>query len=74
MNTTDNLISRTLYALGNILTVVGCLGLLLALVGVIDAEVLAVGGTSGVRVIGTVAVSGCLLSAIGYGLADYFES
>ena len=50
----------------------GCLGLLLALSGVIDAQVFAVGISSGMRVIGTVAITGCLFSAIGYGLADYF--
>jgi len=73
MNTTARLIHRPLTMLGNALTTIGCLGLLLAVSGAIDAEHFAVGISSGIRVIGTVAVSGCLLSAIGYGLADYFE-
>ncbi|MBC7656270.1 MAG: hypothetical protein H7147_03735 [Frankiaceae bacterium] len=65
-------ISGPLTLLGNTHTAVGCMGLLLALSGVIDAQSFAVGISSGIRVIGTVAITGCLLSAIGYGLADYF--
>ncbi|MBK8119975.1 MAG: hypothetical protein IPK39_12995 [Sulfuritalea sp.] len=73
MNATEKFIHRPLTLLGNTLTIIGCLGLLLAVSGAINAETFAVGISSGIRVIGTVAVSGCLLSAIGYGLADYFE-
>ena len=69
----QKLISSSLAMLGNTLTIVGCLGLLLALIGVIDASLFAVGLSSGIRVIGTVAITGCLLSAIGYGMADYFD-
>ncbi len=69
---TENFISGPLTLLGNTLTIIGCLGLLFALSGVIDAKFFAVGISSGIRVIGTVAITGCLLSAIGYGLADYF--
>lgn len=69
---TQKFISGPLTLLGNTLTVIGCVGLLLALSGVIDAQFFAVGISSGIRVIGTVAITGCLLSAIGYGLADYF--
>ena len=65
-------ISGPLTLLGNTLTAVGCVGLLLALSGVIDASFFAVGLSSGIRVIGTVAIAGCLLSAIGYGLTEYF--
>lgn len=73
MNSTEKYFYRPLTMLGNALTTIGCLGLLLAVSGAINAEYFAVGISSGIRVIGTVAVTGCLLSAIGYGLADYFE-
>ena len=72
VKTTQKLIRSPLTLLGNTLTIVGCLGLLLALSGVIDASLFAIGLSSGIRVIGTVAITGCLLSAIGYGLAEYF--
>jgi hypothetical protein len=58
---------------GNSLTAIGCLGLVLTLSGLIQAEFFAIGISSGVRVIGSVAVTGCLLSAIGYGVIEDFE-
>lgn len=58
---------------GNSLTVIGCSGLVLAVIGVIEADFFAVGISSSIRVIGSVAISGCLLSAIGYGAMEYIE-
>ena len=65
--------SGLLILVGNSLTTIGCVGLLLTLSGLIQAEFFAIGISSGVRVIGSVAVSGCLLSAIGYGIVEDFE-
>jgi hydroxyethylthiazole kinase-like sugar kinase family protein len=58
---------------GNILTVAGCLVLICGSIGLIPMESFALGLSSGVRMIATVAITGCLLSAIGYGLQDYFD-
>jgi hypothetical protein len=66
-------ISRPLILVGNTLTFIGCVGLLLGGGGLIDAEMFAIGISSGDRVIASVAIVGCLLSAIGYGAVDYFE-
>ncbi len=65
------LIQRTLVFVGNTLTFIGCLGLALGAVGVIDSGHFAIGISSGIRVIGSVAIAGCLLSAIGYGIQDF---
>ena len=62
-----------LIVVGNVLTVIGCSGLLLAATGLIPVQSFAVGISSGVRVIGSLAIAGCLLSAIGYGAEEYFE-
>ena len=67
------LFHRLLIAVGNVLTLVGCAGLILAVSGLINAEFFAIGISSGVRVIGSVAITGCLLSAIGYGIVDHLE-
>ena len=64
---------RFLITVGNLLTLIGCSGLLLAVSGLINAEVFAIGISSGVRVIGSVAITGCLMSAIGYGIVDHLE-
>jgi len=66
-------IGGLLFLVGNTLTAIGCIGLVLALIGVIDGEFFAIGISSGIRVIGSVAILGCLLSAIGYGVMEYFE-
>jgi hypothetical protein len=62
-----------LIVVGNVLTVVGCAGLLLAATGFMPAQSFAVGLSSGIRVIGSLAIAGCLLSAIGYGVKEYLE-
>jgi hypothetical protein len=64
---------RLFIVVGNTLTVVGCTGLLLASTGVMPAQSFAVGISSGIRVIGSLAIAGCLLSAIGYGVEEYLE-
>lgn len=66
-------IQRMLVLVGNTLTVIGCLGLVLGAIDVIDPGHFAIGISSGVRVIGSVAIAGCLLSAIGYGILDFHE-
>ncbi len=66
-------IQRALMLVGNTLTVIGCLGLALGAIGVIDPERFAIGISSGIRVIGSVAIAGCLFSAIGYSILDFPE-
>ena len=56
---------------GNFLTAIGCLGLVLGLVGVFSFESFAYGLSSGIRIVGSIAIAGCLLNAIGHGFLDY---
>jgi hypothetical protein len=63
-----------LVVVGNVLTFAGCVGLIFGAIGLIPFEVFALGLSSGIRIIAMVAITGCLLSAIGYGLQDYFKS
>jgi hypothetical protein len=64
---------RVFIIAGNVLTVIGCAGLLLVATGLMPAQPFAIGMSSGIRVIGSVAIAGCLLSAIGYGIEEYLE-
>ena len=73
MNSAKNVASSLLILVGNSLTAVGCVGLLLALSGLIRADLFAIGISSGIRVIGAVAIAGCLMSSIGYGVVEYFD-
>lgn len=51
--------------IGVVLLFIGGTGLVLGFLGLIDLEVFAFGMTAGVRVVGTIAIAGCLLGAIG---------
>jgi hydroxyethylthiazole kinase-like sugar kinase family protein len=66
-------ICKMLIGVGNSFTVIGCVGLMLGLWDIIPAKLFAIGISSGIRVIGSVAIAGCLLSAIGYGAIEYLE-
>ncbi len=68
-----NLGSRLLTLTGNTLLVTGGIGLVLGFLGLYNMDVFAFGISSGVRIVGTVAIAGCLLSAIGYGISDYMN-
>lgn len=60
-------------ALGMVLTVIGCLGLVLGVAGVYDMQIFAFGLSAGVRIVGSVAIAGCLLSALSYGILDFVD-
>ena len=62
---------KVLVFVGNLSTALGCLGVILGMLGVFDMDFFSLGLSSGIRIIGTVAIAGCLLSAIGYGILDY---
>lgn len=66
-------ICQLLTSIGNTLTVLGCLGIVLGVLHVFDLNIFSYGLSSGIRIIGTVAIAGCLLSAIGYGISDYIN-
>lgn len=57
---------------GNFLTVVGIVGIIFGFIGFYDFDVVSYGLSSGARIVGSVAIAGCLLSAIGYGMSDFF--
>jgi hypothetical protein len=40
----------------------------------IAADLFAFGLSSGIRVLGSCAIIGCIMSAIGYGIGDYFNN
>jgi hypothetical protein len=64
---------RMLVFTGNTLTFIGCLGLALGAIGVVDLDQFAIGISSGIRIVGSVAIAGCLFSAIGYGILEFQE-
>jgi hypothetical protein len=59
--------------IGNTLGTLGVVALVLGMLGLYNMDVFAFGISSGVRIVGSVAIAGCLLSAIGYGISDYLN-
>ena len=57
---------RFLSRLGIVITLLGMTGLLLGFLGVLQFEDYAFGLSAGVRMLGSVAIAGCLISAIGF--------
>ena len=66
-------IARVFTLIGNALTLTGSIFLLLGIIGLLRLDVFSFGLSSGIRMVGMVVISGCLLSAIGYGFLDYVE-
>ena len=58
-------IFKFMQVVGVILTLTGSMGLVLGFTGLIELDAFAFGISAGVRVVGTVAITGCLLGAIG---------
>jgi|APCry1669193181_1035450.scaffolds.fasta_scaffold319979_1 hypothetical protein len=73
MKTVEHTIFRLLARIGVVLTMTGCMGLLLGLSNVFNLDVFAYGLSSGIRIVGSVAIAGCLLSAVSYGALEYLD-
>jgi hypothetical protein len=73
MKTVEQTIFRLLARTGVVLTVTGCCGLLLGLANFFNLDMFAYGLSSGIRIVGSVAIAGCLLCAISYGALEYLE-
>jgi len=66
-------IFRLIARVGVALTIIGCTGLVLGLGHYFNLDIFAYGLSSGIRIVGSVAIAGCLLSAIGYGALEYVQ-
>ncbi len=62
----QSVLRRSLVTCGFGCTILGLLLLLAAAVDLVPVEAFQLGGESGYRVIGTIAVLGCIMAALGY--------
>jgi hypothetical protein len=74
MNTAKRRLSRLLVLVGNFLTATGCIALIAGVSGLVSADLFLAGTAFGVRAAGSVTITGCLISAVGYGIVDYLEA
>lgn len=66
MNVSKFYLFRSLIFIGYFLTSVGCLLLLFGVLGLFNIEAFAYGLSSGIRIIGSLAIAGCMTTAAGY--------
>jgi hypothetical protein len=70
MKFNKNFIYISIISIGYLLTIVGCLLLFFGLLGFFDIERFSYGLSSGARIIASLAIAGCLLSAAGHFIYD----
>ena len=73
MTRLSQLAEKTLIILGFFISCISLILIILGLWSLISVEQFAYGISSGIRVLASCAIIGCLLSAIGYGIGDYFN-
>ena len=69
---TQKILTFTVW-LGNFLTLVGCAGIFFGVLGTFDMDLFSYGLSSGIRIVGSILICGCLLSATGYSFNEYIE-
>jgi len=74
MTPLSRLTQKTLISLGFVICCISLILIILGLWSFISLEQFAYGLSSGIRVLVSGAIIGCLLSAIGYGIGDYFNN
>lgn len=74
MTTFPKLAEKILIIFGFFISSISFILITLSLWDFISVDLFSFGISSGIRVLGGCAIIGCLLSAIGYGIGDYFNN
>ncbi|MBU3554401.1 hypothetical protein [Polynucleobacter sp. UB-Piko-W3] len=74
MTTISQLAEKILIIFGFFISSISFILITLSLWDFISVDLFSFGISSGIRVLGGCAIIGCLLSAIGYGIGDYFNN
>jgi len=74
MNNLPKFAEKTLIFFGFFISSISFILITLSLWDFIAADLFAFGLSSGIRVLGSCAIIGCIMSAIGYGIGDYFNN
>jgi hypothetical protein len=70
LNRANHLTQKVLITFGVILILVSCAIILMGLLGVFSLDLFAIGLSSGIRILASVAITGCLVGAIGYWIEE----
>jgi uncharacterized membrane protein len=70
LNQANHLTQKVLITFGLILILASCLLILMGLSGMFSLDLFAIGFSSGIRTLASVAITGCLAGAIGYWIKE----
>jgi hypothetical protein len=70
LNNSNQLTQKVLITFGIILILASCSIILMVLLGLFSLDSFAVGFSSGIRTLASVAITGCLVGAIGYWMKE----
>jgi hypothetical protein len=70
LNRANHLIQKLLITFGLILILASCAIILMGLLGVFSLDIFSIGLSSGIRILSSVAITGCLVGAIGYWIEE----
>jgi hypothetical protein len=70
LNRANHLIQKLFITFGLFLILASCAIILMGLLGVFSLDIFAIGLSSGIRILSSVAITGCLLGAIGYWIEE----
>ena len=62
--------AKNLILLGNLLIGISLLTILLSFTGLYDLDLFSFGLSSGIRIVGSFAIAGCMLNALSYGFLE----
>ncbi|MEY4265042.1 MAG: hypothetical protein RL373_1610 [Pseudomonadota bacterium] len=71
MNKTNHLIQKVFITFGLILILASCSTIFMGLLGMFSLDLFAIGFSSGIRILASVAITGCLAGAMGYWIQEY---
>lgn len=70
LNRANHLTQKVFITFGLILILASCTIILMGLLGVFSLDLFAIGLSSGIRILASVAITGCLVGAIGYWIEE----
>ncbi len=61
---------KTVIIIGNFLIAISAIAIVMSVLGILDLDIFKFGLSSGIRMVGMLAIAGCLINAVSYGLLD----
>jgi len=61
---------KSIIMIGNIFIAISAIAIVMSILGLLDLDIFKFGLSSGIRMVAMLAIAGCLINAVSYGLLD----